>query len=294
MCSISGFTSQYPIDKQTALRLSSALLFFGAIRGNQSSGIYINGKVHKKAIEPLKFIETREFLALFEKKTDLVLCHTRMPTCGGTGDEQAQPFQQSTTVTVHNGYYHNIPEIKEKWGIVKNSGVDSELVTSFINSYGIRELPKFLESTSGPSAIATLYKRELYIARHENPCVYTRLNLSGNHILIFASTSDILESALNHVWLGKWKVEQVKDNRLFQVTPKRLKEIAKMKAEKYAIFDYKWNDYEYDTYDMINENWSNKKGSKRDRLRKIAGYDYHDLVETMSDKEVEESLKDYE
>lgn len=291
MCSISGFISQYPLDRETSKRLSSALLFFGSIRGNQSSGIYTNGKIVKKAIEPAKFIVKNDFLDQFKKKPDIVLCHTRMPTCGGTGDEQAQPFLQNETITVHNGYYHNIEELKAKWNIVKNSGVDSELVTSFIDSYGIKELPKFLESTSGVSAIACLHKNQLYIATHGNPVNYTRLSVGGNHVLIFASTSDILEKALNHVWLGKWNIEKVKDNTFFMVTPKRLKELSKIKGKSYIEWDYDWKHDLTDSFDYMT-GYSNKKGTKRERLKRIAGYEYQGMIDSMSDNDIEKALDD--
>ena len=237
MCSISGFLSSKPLNNNLAQRLASALLHYGAERGNQSAGIYINKKLYKKAIPPGKFINDAAFKAMFFGKNNQCLLHTRYPTCGERGDNQAQPFQQSETVTVHNGWYTNLQELKQRWNIQKHSGVDSELITSFIESYGIASLPEFLETTSGVSAIATIHKNKMYLMRAGNPIAYTTLTLSGGiKLFIFASTAEILESALKYCMLLPRTVEltELDEYTLFAVYPTDIEPLGMMK----------WNDIE--------------------------------------------------
>lgn len=282
MCSISGFITQRPIDRYQAERLASALLFHGKVRGEQSGGVYVNGKVYKEAEDPAKIIWKKEYSEMFREDTALVLGHTRQPTCGGRGDEQAQPFQHEKVTTIHNGYYFNIPEIKTKWGIDKGSGVDSELITSFVESYGILRLPDFIESTSGVSAIACLTESGLYFATAGNPINYVNLILKGgNRMLAFASTKEILEKALHHTFLSEdFKITEVPDGALYRVTPKRIKEMAKIDVSKTrwranTTYNYgrgythgaNWQD------DMFDEEYGFGFKDKREK-REVEVYDY--------------------
>ena len=222
MCSIGGFVSTDPLDRSTARMLATALLWYGAERGDQSSGIYINGKTVKRAIAPDLFIESPEFHNAFEAKTsDVCLTHTRMPTCGDLGDEQAQPFQINDTVSVHNGMYFDPGTLKARWHIKKPSGVDSELVARFIEAYGIKRLPDFIDEAGGVSAIAALWQGNVYAMRYGNPLSYTTLELTAGRILVFASTRDILVKALSHVWLlpPYQKIRDLGEGCLFEMRP---------------------------------------------------------------------------
>jgi len=251
MCSISGFLSNQPIEKNFARRLASALLFYGRERGEQSAGVYVNGAITKKAIDPKAFIESSEFFNAFDKDTMLALCHTRQPTSGGKGDEQAQPFGQGETVTIHNGYFFDIKEIRDKWKLNKSSGVDSELITSFIDSYGVKRLPDFIKSTDGPSAIAAVVRGELFLAKAGNPLHYTSIKFEGGQrIIIFASTESMIRRALRYCLLvEKIDVKEAKEGGLFRVTPKRLKKIGQGLEPEYSY--KKWgfdSSYSYGMY----------------------------------------------
>lgn len=222
MCSISGWISSKPLDRSTARKLCKALIYYGATRGQQSAGIYINGKVIKQAITPGNFIDTSEFFNAFEVEPSMALMHTRQPTCGGFGDAQAQPFQIGDTVTVHNGFYFDTKSLKDTWSIKKESGVDSELVTSFVETYGIHLLPEFLESTDGPSAVGCLHQGSLYLVKHGNPIALLSMVLGESiKLTVFASTADIVNDALKYCWLmpSSLKASQIKESRLFHVTP---------------------------------------------------------------------------
>jgi hypothetical protein len=205
------------------------LLFYGEERGSQSAGVYVNGIVVKRAIRPMSLTETSEFFNAFEHNPSIALGHTRQPTCGGRDDAQAQPFKRGDTVSVHNGFFFDMKSLRKTWSIKKPSGVDSELVASFVESYGPNMLPKFLQDTDGPSAIAAVHSGRLYLMRSGNPIVYTRIPLEGGgKITIFASTETILRNAISYVWLRHWvKVSSVPENILFECMPHKLKQRSK-------------------------------------------------------------------
>ena len=221
MCSIGGFISSKPISKTSADALITAMLYYGMERGEQSAGVYMNNTLLKKAMNPFELSQTKEFDDLFLTSPSYALVHTRHPTSGGTGDKQAQPFMAGDTVTVHNGWFNNIHEIKGKWEIKKKSGVDSELVTQFIHSYGIKKLPEFLKSVSGSAAFGILYKGELYLMRDGNPTSYTTLDFGKTKVFAFASTPRMLSNALRHAWLipGDHKIKETKEGVLYHATP---------------------------------------------------------------------------
>lgn len=202
MCGIAGFISNKALPTTVAEDLSRALLYYSKRRGAQSAGIYTEGRCAKQACDPHEFVDSPAFYAAFPSGgVRYALLHTRQPTCGGVGNEQAQPFVLNDTATVHNGMLFNIETLVNKWGIGKNSGVDSELYASFIEKYGIRKLPDFLESTSGPSAVVAWHKGRLFAIRSDNPLWLAEIEDGTNKLRVFASEPAILQNAIRHVWL---------------------------------------------------------------------------------------------
>jgi len=226
MCSIGGFISNKPLDRDIARHLASALLFYGQDRGNQSAGAFtigVNKRLAKRAASPSNFIQRTEFGELFTDNVYCALTHTRMPTSGDRGDKQAQPFMQKSTVSVHNGFYFDISGIKEQWKLRKASGVDSELITDFVEEYGVSRLNEFLSTTDGPSAIAVYHKGHLYLAREDNPIHYCRFKVNGTKVLVFGSTYSQVCAAVQYTVL--WDdptITELPANKVFEVTPKRL------------------------------------------------------------------------
>jgi hypothetical protein len=248
MCSIGGFISEKSISKDMAIRLASGLLYYGSDRGEQSSGIYVNGRILKKATSPDDFIELGEYDNIFPDRVSQVLTHTRMPTSGGLGDAQAQPFKIGNVVCVHNGWFNNTTELKKKWSLNKKSGVDSELAPQFINSYGINKLPEFVRSYYGSSAFGVLYQGDLYLMRDGNPTAYTVVDLSdGNSIFIFSSTGRILANSIRHTWLlpNEHPIKETKDGVLFRVKKGNLKKLSEkvISQSSYAYYGNDFSDY---------------------------------------------------
>ena len=88
MCSLAGFISREPLHPHLARDLCQALLFYGEPRGNQSTGIYVNGRLLKAVERSTKFVFTPAFFALFDQPAKMALLHTRQPTTGGrTADD---------------------------------------------------------------------------------------------------------------------------------------------------------------------------------------------------------------
>lgn len=230
MCSISGFIASRPIAATLAKDLAKSLLFYGAGRGNQSTGIYVNDRTFKRAVDVERFVDTTEFHNLFDKPVRLMLGHNRFPTCGGRGDEQAQPFEVDSTVTIHNGMLMDMAGLKRQWVIEKPTGVDSELITHFVAQYGVKSLPAFLDSTgTSPSAIAAVHDGSLFLMRSRNPTSYIRLTLRDKtEMLVFASTGAILLNAIRHVWLIRdlYPIE-TEEGRLLRVEPDGVTAIGK-------------------------------------------------------------------
>jgi len=272
MCSIAGFITDKPLHRLTAYRLGTALLFYGADRGEQSTGVFLSGSVEKglngsrktiqkealfkKAISPNRFIEEPHFLKMFDGTATVGLFHTRQPTCGDKTRRQAQPFRGRRSVTVHNGMYWEPKELKDQWGLDKDTGVDSELVTNFIDAYGIRALPDFLESSRGMSAVAAWFGNRLYLARDSNPTALTQFTLDDKtSVTVFASTRDILENALRYIFLrDNWEIEVTNANELIHVSPSTTTKVAKWNDSGPLWTNYRDNDSEpgspllYDEY----------------------------------------------
>src|SRR5882757_4969714 len=153
MCGIAGFYTTKPLDPVHARLLANALLYYSGDRGKQSAGVYVDGQVLKRAIEPAALYSSSEYLALFQNPVKLCLVHTRQPTSGGRGDTHAQPFVSGTVATIHNGIIGNEKEIREKFGIDNPSGVDSELVATFVAKHGVSKLPELFEVMQGCAAL---------------------------------------------------------------------------------------------------------------------------------------------
>lgn len=224
MCSIGGWIATKPLPSDLAEMLAAALLWNGKVRGAQSAGIYVGGKVLKKAVHPKDLIFTDEFAKMFEgNDTSICLTHTRQPTSGGTADPDAQPFMRGDVATVHNGGFFDCENIKERFGIRKETNVDSELVTAYAESYGVEMLPEFLEYAQGSAAIAAATAEgKLYLVRTNGSLAYQCLLPPGNEILIFASTTDILAKAMRYCWLLEDHVRgyEIGEQQLFEATPK--------------------------------------------------------------------------
>lgn len=196
--------------------------------------MWSNGKVVKRAMPPDRFIEIRAFKDLMEQPTNLVIGHTRAPTSGGKGDQQAQPFKQGDVVTVHNGVIHNTEELVKKYSLTYGSGVDSELFASFIAKNGLEDLPDFMSNVQGNAALGiVLNNNELYLIRDGNPTEYIILPISdGTTVTVFGSTMGLVNDAINHTWLaGRRNTITSKHGALLRLTGESVTVITEPKVQ---------------------------------------------------------------
>lgn len=244
MCSIAGWYSSYDLPANVAEDLATALLFYGKTRGDHSSGVFINGKTLKRAVSPVLLPSEPGFSSMFHGSNRQALVHTRQPTSGGLGDAQAQPFRMDGTVTVHNGYYFDIKDIKNKHGINKPSGVDSHLITSYVHRYGPMKLPKFIRTTDGPSAVGLINDGDMYLFRAGNPLSYMTIRFADDDkITLFASTPEMLQNAVRYVYLLAYPtVYTLTEGFLFGLSPAGVQQLTTKKADYQASW---YSEYEY-------------------------------------------------
>lgn len=236
MCSIGGWIST-GLDPAASQRITRALVFYGQIRGSQSSGVAYAGRVIKRAMHPDKYIGIRAVRELLQERGDRALTHTRAPTCGGRGDGQAQPFVRANVTSVHNGVISNVKTLIEKFGIDMPSGVDSELITSFVAKHGVLELPKFTAAMAGSAAIALNVGEEMYLIREYGPIEYLTLSLpGGGKLTAFASTEQMLMQALRSHWLldPGLRTTTLPSDGLYRLTPDGVTNVAPAESRSYA------------------------------------------------------------
>ena len=156
MCGIAGIITPYN-DKRDRTRLAEVLLHDIDIRGGDSCGVYVGGRIIK---EPVRAYE-------FPLPTIRGSCimHTRMATHGGVTRKNAHPFRRGRTVGVHNGICSNYHEL------LPGAQVDSVAVIDAIDKYGV---PIAYSRMRGTFATATVSHGVTTLARAGNPCYVYR------------------------------------------------------------------------------------------------------------------------
>lgn len=226
MCSIAGWIADQPLDPLTARKLSAALLWYGAPRGDQSCGIWLDGRHYRAALPPKQAIYTPEFLETVGSGGTMCLLHTRQPTSGGRDATDAQPFVIDNTVSIHNGMISNCEELKKQFELEKvGTQVDSALVTAFVHKHGPQRLPDFIKAIRGSAAIAVIHDGAMWAMRDTNPLEYQILCFGdGAKITLFASTEHQLRDSMAHLWMLEPTMRTITSTmrQLFRVTPEGL------------------------------------------------------------------------
>ena len=133
------------------------MLIAGSARGMDGTGIikvHTNGNMQwrKKAGDPLNLLNMpatqKKFIEPLIKSEFVrwLIGHNRYATTGEYTDTCAHPFMQGKITLVHNGTISNSASLPE----MKKFKVDSDMLCSFIASYGIE---KALEKAQGPYSL---------------------------------------------------------------------------------------------------------------------------------------------
>lgn len=193
MCGIGGFIKAEKVSNGFTLGVVQALVEGLEDRGRDATGVYTSEGLGVVRKAPVPASEFKDYPDRYGRVT---LVHTRQATVGDPRDNHNNhPIVGPKYVMVHNGC---CPSLKRVDGYKYLGEVDSEILLSYIETYGIKEgLKKF----SGSAAIAFCEKsspRKVYFWKWHSPLWLAWVNGYG---CVFASTREILN---NRVLRQRW------------------------------------------------------------------------------------------
>jgi glucosamine 6-phosphate synthetase-like amidotransferase/phosphosugar isomerase protein len=191
MCGIFGWINPY--NERTDLNLydiTSKGLIATQIRGTDATGFYtINHGIIKKAIKAEDFI-AKKMLPKDIDECNFFLGHCRAASSKDSDKTcNAHPFESKTWILLHNGTL-NIDNIDD-YNYTSN-GVDSEVLLSHIEKYGITKGIKKIDG----SAALVLYNKKTNKIYFWTDSMRPLVLALFNDLIFFASTKSILKKAL--------------------------------------------------------------------------------------------------
>ena len=141
MCGIIGFIAGNKLGHVAKLEsVVEQLLWSSALRGYDSTGLFIKSRgerdtiYHKKALNSADFLQTSAYQKGLKPKiwtAEAVVGHTRSATRGSCTDANAHPFMAGDFTVVHNGHISNYNSMTKY-----NHDVDSECVPYAMDEEG--------------------------------------------------------------------------------------------------------------------------------------------------------------
>lgn len=252
MCGIFGFITDNPSKEN--YKLFRRCMILSESRGKDATGLAISEGdkvfVHKIDKEASKYV--KEHLPGFEdriSKSHLVIGHTRHGTVGKASDNNNNhPIVSDDWAMVHNGTCSSLDKIK---GYKYRGDVDSELFLAYIQEMGLEEGCSEIRSHSAAVALINFKKpNELHLFRH-NQVLYIAYDEKSS-TLFFASTDDILESALANrlIVFTTFQIRKMYEDVIYSVThsPLTMKISEKIEVKKSYATSYKGGYANYGEY----------------------------------------------
>lgn len=160
------------------------------VRGRDATGVYQpKGGITKAPVKATDFVNAFEDKLVKDK---MFIGHCRWWTAGDpSNNENNHPFEGEKYISVHNG---TCPLMKELDEYDYKGECDSEVLHSYIETYGFEEGLKQVRGCATILVAPTDGTHQMYLWRHNNPLVLA-YNENKN-LLLVASTSSIIEDAL--------------------------------------------------------------------------------------------------
>lgn len=198
MCGIVGYTGAVPVN----IDKFKLACIFSRSRGKDSSGIFLNGHIHKEAgystndhPDPINFFQNTEIILPKHLKTNVAMFHARSATIGLRNLKNAHPFEYFTDdgvrhVFMHNGTLKEISTLAKKYDIdEKLFDVDSELLGHIIVHHGFDVLNHY------KGAAAFMYWRSdenaLYLFKGASIQNYDKKVVEERPLLFFENSNGI-------------------------------------------------------------------------------------------------------
>ena len=233
MCAILGigFLNGHRIKNFDRIKKLLELLFVQSqVRGNRATGVAVvtdnDIDVLKNNISAHKFVDTKEFKDLFDKRLGenssviSIIGHCRFPTKGtDKNNDNNHPITTKNIVGVHNGVIINDDELFDEFSKFAGEGwkregeVDSEIIFRLVDYFAYSQsktVRESIESTvnniQGGFACALtsrLNKRSIWLFKNHSPISICFFPKSG--IIIFASSKGYIDTAIVGADLGRIK-----------------------------------------------------------------------------------------
>lgn len=222
MCSISG-ASFAPGSTINRYKLAHGLLKAGESRGRDAAGYgWVRGDddgIYRNAVKGGQLS-----LANMPQDADAFISHTRAATQGPAKDmSNNHPVRTplDRIRLVHNGIIYNDDEVRDQLGDagIGLAKVDSSVIPALLEAHG----PNEADIMQGYAACAWFDRdtgNTLHLARFKQaPVAYVQ---AYDGSFVFASTADILVSALSHAdvrWFGSYPkpIEELREGDYWQV-----------------------------------------------------------------------------
>lgn len=237
MCGIGGFFVSPESDLLIGNNISKLEKFTVELlknledRGKEASGLAITRsdgvKVFKQAVKSSELVESAHFKGFIKAnltfKTISVMVHTRIPTCGGTSNnDNNHPVIHGNVVGVHNGHITNHADLFSKLRVKRLAEVDSEAIFALLNlawdheikaanfkdidySDALVKTAPALEGMYAYAAVNARFPERLGLVRGGSNCVMVqKLRREKDKMISFATTLSPLEKAGNSA--GLWDV----------------------------------------------------------------------------------------